>query len=368
MARFARYRPSISRSLLTTPAAASFDSSSNVMNSRCIRSSGRRRVHISRRRKRTFAPGRYDVHLDATHQGEPTPAMVLKSGLNMAATEIKGILDDLRSYSTTQINELSPEISSKFNRLINYVHLLYPTPEYATFHRWVVERYGDLREVVPSSVGGYLIGCTIPTSFSESAPGCAVICASSMPRPRDDPTFSHCQNTVLKGTFNGQGYRFTLLKKAESQSNHERAYLYIDFTDANTYPGFGEAEKRDLIAIGVKEIKLFGTYPDGRNYVELTEDLVPISNLKSRNSTPVTNAAHNNSEYQDWKGGIHSTRHKYESSPTSGANAAWIIVVVIIILIVIFLIWYWTSRSSYFAYQSIPVSHADYNAKQKVQF
>ena len=192
-------------------------------------------------------------------------------------------------------------------------------------------------------------------TFSETAPGCAVVCAAAMPRPRDDPTFQHCQNTVLKGTFNGQNYRFTLLKKADETVNHERAYLYIDFTDDN-YPGFGKAEKRDLKAIGIREVKLFGTHPDGRNYVELTKDLIPIEELKSRNtfSTPSGlnwSVGNQNSSVSPPNDYPYQTGYKRSTKvPTSGADAVWVILIIIIILVVIFLIWYWVSRSRNYSY------------------
>lgn len=301
-----------------------------------VRSNGSRiRRHSSRESKRRmFTPGRRNTSYDSRRErsATATPAMVLKhGGLSLAEKEIKGLLDDLHPYSGTQISDLSSDISKKFNRLVSYVGLLYNTPEYETFYQWVINKYGNQNEVIPATVGGYLAGCTLPTSFSKTAPGCAVSCAASMPRPRSDHTFRHCDNTVLMGRFNGESYRFTLLRRALNQQDHEKAYLYINTGSNGNYHGFTEAEKKNLLATGVKQVKLYG-YQDGMNYTELTSGLVAIEDLKSRSEMSASDGAGS-------RDGRHGTRRKDLDPPTSGSNAAWIVIIIVVILVVIFLIW-----------------------------
>lgn len=288
--------------------------------------------------RKMFTPGRkHSRYASGRYSGRNTPAMVLKSGgLDLAENEIKNLLNDLYSYKNTQINELNKEISTKFTRLISYVTLLYDTPEYDTFYRWVIEKFGDQREIIPATVGGYLIGCTVSTSFSQTTPGCAICCAGSMPRPKGDHSFKHCSHTVLRGIFNDNGYRFTIHRRAKNIPDHENAYLYLKLDNSGNYPGFTEAEKKNLMATGVKQVKLYGYVADGTTYTELTSDLVPVGDLRSR------------SEVQSSGGYNKKGAKHHRDQPSSGSNAAWIIIIIIIILVVIFLVWFaWKRRQNY---------------------
>nr|QBK91130.1 MAG: uncharacterized protein LCPAC202_01040 [Pithovirus LCPAC202] len=285
-----------------------------------------------------FTPGRMNTHYTPRrYSGRNTPAMVLKSGgLALAENEIKDLLNDLYSYKSTLINDLNKETAVKFTRLINYVTLLYDTPEYDTFYQWVVAKFKDQRKIIPATVGGYLIGCTVSTSFSHSTPGCAISCAGSMPRPQGDHSFKHCTHTVLMGTFSDSGYRFTILRRAKNTSDHENAYLYLEIDGPGDYHGFTEAEKKNLMATGVKRVKLYGYREDGTTYTELTSDLVPVENLKSRSSI------------QNRKTSTKRHGNEHHQVPSSGSNAAWIIIIIIIILVVVFLVWFaWSRRHKY---------------------
>jgi hypothetical protein len=282
--------------------------------------------------------------------------VIKKGGLSLAEDEIKSLLDDLYPHSRTQITDLDRELSSKFNRLLTYVSLLYDTPEYTTYYQWVVDRYGNQNEVIPASVGGYFSGCIASTSFSNSYPGCAVACANSMPRPKSDPTFKHCEHTVLNGVYNSGGYHFMILRRARENENHENAYLFIKTDSNNNYNGFTETEKKSLLSTGIKKVKLYGYKNDGRNYAELTPDLVSIDELPSRNSVNSTTGP-NSDEDNSEESGYDSKRKK--DSPDSGSSAAWIVIIIIIILVIIFLIWLiWSRRRSRSIYnQNIPMNY-----------
>ena len=332
MSTFSRYKPSFGRKVRETK-----NRSGNSLGvSATKRSSSRTRP--------PFYPMQHETKSSQNVSSSKTPAMVLKNGgINAAAGEIKDLLDELVPYRQTQINTLDPKVADVFNRIVNYVNLLFNTPHYTEFNSWVEERYLSMQQnnVIPGTVGAYLIGCNISTSFSDSAPGCAVACASARPLPKTHPKFHHCENTVILGKFNGHNYRFTLLMQASDQTNHENAYLYITSTD-QSYPGFSKEEKTDLKSIGIKKIKLFGTYPDGKTYVELTNNLVPLEKLKSRNSHPA--GGHDNGGSVSDSNDHQNQAHKNEP-PTSGANSAWIILIIIIVLVIVFLIWYWSSRN-----------------------
>jgi len=272
-------------------------------------------------------------------------AAIKAGGLRVAAKDIKSILRDLKPFISTQITELPEEVKDKFNRLAIYVQTLYNTSDYETLYAWVKQEYGHLTTTYPGTVGSYMAGCMVQTSLTGIESGCAISCAASIPPPRSDNSFNHCENTVIHGRYDNNIYHFTIFRKADHLENHRDAYLYINSTDPVKYPGFSDNEKRQLLECGVERVKIYGFNSDGRNYVELTNDLVDIANLKARNRHYDDKF---NSSYHDHPlyGGPHQRPND------SGSNIWWIIVIVVIIVIIFVLGWlyYYNSNKNY-AYQ-----------------
>lgn len=278
-----------------------------------------------------FTPDRFETRSNrpSVVAKNMSPRAALKAGgLKIAADDIKSILNALKPFINTQITALPEKIKNKFNRLAVYVQTLYNTDDYETLYSWVKDNYGHLSSVYPGTVGSYMAGCMVRTSLSDTEAGCAISCAASIPPPMDDKTFNHCSNTVIMGNYDDNKYHFTIYRKAEEPEYHHDAYLYINSSDPQNYPGFNEVEKKQLIEYGVEKVKLYGFNSDGRNYINLTNNLVPVSNLKSRNR--------HHSEYNDHR---HHHSKPYQKPHSSGSNSWWIIIVIVVIVIILFIGW-----------------------------
>ncbi len=91
------------------------------------------------------------------------------------------------------------------------------------FYKRVKKEYGQLKSVYPGTVGAYMAGCMVSNSFSDTIPGCAISCAQSIPRPKDDKSFRHCKNPVIRGNYDGYKYHFTIYRKGNNVENQKDA-------------------------------------------------------------------------------------------------------------------------------------------------
>ncbi len=279
----------------------------------------------------SFVPAKYETssrYRSKVRFNAPTIRVFKAGDLSIAADDINTILADLKQHSSTEIENLPTTAREKFDRLVTYVHALYDTDDYKAFYNRVRDEYGELKSVYPGTVGAYMAGCMVTNSFSDSIQGCAISCAQSIPRPKSDRTFRHCENPVIKADYDGYRYSFTVYREGSTAENQKDAYLYINSTDEKNYPGFSQVEKKILSELGIEQIKLIGFNSDGRNYVELASDLVPVTQLKSRNR-----------HYSQHLAPVHSYEKSRPKPNSSGSNSWWIIVVIVVILIIVFLLW-----------------------------
>jgi hypothetical protein len=279
----------------------------------------------------TFNPSHYETASNrlSVARREMSPRSQLKNGgLNIAGSDIKMILTKLKQYSSIQIDDLNPKARSNFDRLVYYSQALYDTDDYETFFSWVQEEYGHLKAVYPGTVGAYMAGCMVSTSMEDEYAGCAISCAASIPRPRNDKRSHHCKNTVIKAEYDGDRYHFTIFKEADNPEHHKKAYLYINSSDKENYPGFSVAEKRllseiKLGSVNLEQVRLYGYNSDGREYVALSSELLTIDKLKSRSR---------HHSHHD-----HSPRHQ-EKQQSSSTIWWWVILIVIIFIVICVLV------------------------------
>ena len=283
-----------------------------------------------------------------------SPEIVLKNGgIELVEPEIKQLLDDLRPFASFPIKDLPHHIGKKLRQFMLYVEILYDCPDYNRLHSWVEERFHDIHSTRPATVGAYMYGCSVRTSFSDKSPGCAASCAGSMPPPKDDEKFSVCKNSVIDAHYSDGHYEFTSLNIGD-EVNGENAYLYIN-SSKRRYVGFSRTEKEQLKALGIKRVKIYGYGPDGRNLIELTTELVSIDQLRSRyhrqgsaRRSPehrrTARGSDDRSSYSSDKEQGDSRKH-YQRAHDSGSRAIWVILAVVFFLIIIFLVWYWYRSS-----------------------
>ena len=267
--------------------------------------------------------------VDAVYRsdGRFDPKVYYKNnGIDKIEGEIKSMLEDLVHWAHINYRDLPVAIKEKFDRLVFFTGIFKDTADYIKLYSWCQNYFSHVVNITPGSIGAYIKGCSVPTSFSSTAPSCSVACAGSMPKPKN---FSYCDNSVILGMFDGNDYNFYILQKSSVAEDHSKAYLFINSTDEKAYPGFTDVEKSKLLKEGLQEVKLIGYHPDGRTYAELTTDTVPISQLKPRH----IEIKRPQEEYAEY-----SAPSPYPKK-SSGSNAIGIVLAIIFIFVIVIILW-----------------------------
>jgi len=207
--------------------------------------------------------------------------------LKIDVAKLDTMLADLRAHQQVAIRDLSlpqyKELSEEFKQMVSYVNILYDSNSYQSLHTLVKKHFGDLSQVNPGTIGAYFAGCHLDTSFSNEDPAnasCSIICAGSMPKPKDEDNWSFCKQTVIWAVYNGNTFSFTTLNRAADKEN---ALVFVNYPSNDAFIGFSEAEKNNLSRMGVKKVQLYG-YQEGSNeYTAFNSNgFADVKDLKSR--------------------------------------------------------------------------------------
>lgn len=252
--------------------------------------------------------------------------LVKKGGhdmLKIDVAELESMASNLRRNSHLPVKVLPPDVKKDFRQLLTYVSLLYDTKQYIILHNIVTKHFDDIGEIVPGTIGAYCAGCQVDTSFTDNLQGCSAVCAGSMPPKKDDWNF--CNNTVILAHYDDERFIFTISKRSETRNGRETAFIFINYTNAEKFPGFSEDEKNQLRALGIKYVYLNGYTRDGRKYIGLENDVISIDHIKTRDCYVEDYADHSN-EYND---------------------SGMIVLLIVVVLIALFFAWrYWQLRES----------------------
>ena len=215
--------------------------------------------------------------------------IVTKDGSEVLKIDVNSLneaLTELRNNYSKQIRELTGSTNDKFKMMVSYVDLLYDTDYYNVLHNLVKDKFGDLKDVQPGTVGAYFAGCLINPELSGLPKGCSPICAGSMPPPQDkfdQLQWAFCGDTVISATYSPQtqNFDFTIVNTIP---NSDRALIFVNYNNLNTFPGFTDEDKNKLTNLGIRNVQLLGYTQDGQKYISLTPEnsFVPISSVKSR--------------------------------------------------------------------------------------
>lgn len=263
-----------------------------------------RDLHQTMSSKRSgFKPAKYGSQVNTGVEPNTRPKfsrlgnrVVEKGGtdvLKIDINELDQLVANLRQNANKQIRELSGELGEQFRQLISYVGLLYDSSSYNVLYEVVNKHFANIDEVIPGTIGAYCAGCHVETSFSDKVPGCSPVCAGSMPPKNDDWNF--CQNTVVLATYENNRFIFTLLKSGDTKEEKSKAYVFVNYSSHNAFPGFSDAEKQQLKSLGIESLYLNGYMENGREYVELVEGSVGVDDTKSRVSVVETSTNSNDS-------------------------------------------------------------------------
>lgn len=247
---------------------------------------------------------------------------ITKGGCEVVSIDVKkleSMLDALRENSAKPIRSLEGPIQDKFKQMVSYVNLLYDTEHYSTLYKMIMSKFANVKDLQPGTVGAYFAGCF--QNVTGIMPNCSPICAGSVPPPKRDWTF--CEDKVIWGVLTGSKYTFTELNQVKS----DKALLFVNHNNPASFPGLTDDEKMQLMKLGVKEVKLMGYTQDGRQYIELSDQYVPVMDVKSRLS--IVPAGLTPPDLIETK----------PSVKTGSSNTALILLLVVLILIILFVLW-----------------------------
>lgn len=234
--------------------------------------------------------------------------------------DIRTRLNRLRPLANQQISSLSGAAQEDYRALVQYMKLLYDTDAYKVYHDEVRNKFGDLADVQPGTVGAYFIGCVLSSSV-DKLPGCSVICAGSMPLPKlpegqDQHLDAFCPYTVVIAMPSGSGFEFKTLREG---SNKDNLIVYVD--SKSNFTGFSDDEKAQLGKYGASHVTIRKYLPDGKTYVDLNNGNGKVDQLPSRvDVIPATN-------------------------PNTASGSLLVILLIILLIVAIFIGWkIWSSK------------------------
>lgn len=271
-----------------------------------------------------FNPLQYTTPISSENYPENTISsdpnfdeIVTKGGKKMFKVDIRQfdkLCEKFQPMSHMRIKELKGRDKEDFNLMVSYVHLLYGTDYYKHLYRKVKKYFSDLDEVRPGTVGGYFGGCLVKTSFEEQ-PGCAVSCAGSVPRPKDEEGWSFCDKAVIFAENRGyKGYSFSVLKEPERPEDMDPCYLFVEHTDIHDFMGFDKREKAQLEKMGVDRVYLIGCNETGTEYVDLYDDIRNVTDIKHR-------------------------KKRTNNTDNSGLGLALILIIIFLVFVIFFFGW-----------------------------
>jgi len=138
-----------------------------------------------------------------------------------------------------------------------------------------------------------------------------------MPPKNDDWKF--CNNAVILALYEDDRFIFTISKRSETKEGREKAFIFVNYTCMEDFPGFNSDEKNQLRTLGIKHVYLNGYTENGRKYLGLEDSAIHLDDIKVREHT----------------GNNHNDIHDFNDS-------GLVVLLVITILIALFFAWrYW---------------------------
>lgn len=275
----------------------------------------------------SFSPAKYGEKLtgninDTDSQLHKNVNRLVKKGGNesliLDIDNVERLAANLRKNAHLLVKVIHDEnVRDDFQQLLIYVQLLYGSMQYDILHDLISKHFQDLENVEPATIGAYCAGCYVDTSFTDIYQGCSAICAGSMPPKKDEWQF--CDNAVILSKYDRYDDRFifSISRRGETKEGRETAYIFVEYTDIDSFPGFNSDEKNQLSTLGIDYIYLNGYSRDGRKYIGLEESKLSLQQLKTRGYK------HNHKDKYN---------HKFD-------DTGIIILLVLILLITIFFAW-----------------------------
>lgn len=216
-------------------------------------------------------------------------------------TELRQDLIKLSTLSHLAIRELKDKHKELFQKVAEMARNLYDTDQYSDFLDLIKETFMHIDIVRAGSVGSYFKGCLLNNNPLE-AKMCSNICSLS-------DKIDFCRHNVVWANMINDKFSLKVLHTTQS----DKAYVLVNYPDAESFPGFSEDEAQQLSRFA-NQVSLIKYSPDGKNYIDLLGEFVDLKKL-------VTN------------------RKIKKEAPSNDHNVPIILLIVIVILILFFIGW-----------------------------
>lgn len=216
--------------------------------------------------------------------GQPSNNQVI----TIDVKKLNQTLARLRKHSDKLYHEVegsNSQVRDDFKQMLVYIQLLYNTDNYEVLFNTVHKHFNDLKEVKPGTIGAYFGGCfnnhlIANTDLNNLHAGCIPVCAGSMPPSKSymaNNNWSFCDDTVIWLKYSNDAYTMTILHTIPGSN---QALVFLNISDLSQFNGLTEAEKNQLMGVGIQQIKLIGI--SGTRYVMITPNWIPLQQVKSR--------------------------------------------------------------------------------------
>ena len=262
---------------------------------------------------------------------------------------IQRVLSGLRPYANTRIRDLPKKAQELHRQAVAYVSLMHDGDYYPAFSDAVQQKFGDVHDVEPGTVGAYFMGCLVENVPEGIPPSCTPTCIGSAPPDQTrDSNWSPCERPVVLGTKVNDKDHCSILNNITGRGD---AIIYIDTT---TFDGFTEEEKKFLRDSGVDTVIIIGSDQTRPLLRETPLAAVPVRTIggsnANRNGTRTANGAVLPAAglvAAASTGSVGSTLANGQLTGLTNANTngissttIWIIIgVIILVLILIFFLW-----------------------------
>ena len=174
---------------------------------------------------------------------------------------VKDLLLRLKQHYDVSIKDIKSgtPLEKDYRALVNMVTIIYKYD--ASFHRIFMDHIKNIFSDIYSKIqvgtlGAYIAGCLISREVADKGNtnhlGCYPMCAGSIPPPADlDNHF--CDRIVVQTILDGERFAFRRLYNPAKVHN---AFVYVDYPEVKSFPGFSEEEKKDLSRFSIKDITL----------------------------------------------------------------------------------------------------------------
>ena len=201
-------------------------------------------------------------------------------GLSYDPARMREKLQLLYQYKDVPTRQLSGEALAAHQSIVSNVSLIYMTEEYPAFFELVREIFPEKEPFRVGTVAAYFGGCSIKTSLDRQ--GCSVLCAGALPLPNSSATDANCQHPVLFGYYDGGKYTFISLYALD---NKENTIVFINAPPGSVFgqfAGFTSTEMSQLKAMGVRNVTIYRTSDNGKDYAALTSGFQSLDTLPKR--------------------------------------------------------------------------------------